>query len=143
MIREDAIAELDFLVGTADDRLLARLSFAVIEAAAGPTVVLRVRPSRLAPPVIELPAASSRPFQKLPNLFVPCGSRLKPPLRRDAVRKLLADDPAVVTWLYPVGDGRFTPRLAGPVLSVAGALGRLRPRPRPDGIEGWVGTRPL
>src|SRR5262249_25159071 len=37
------------------------------------------------------------------------GTRLHPPLRRDAVRKHLADDPMQVTWLYPGPDGTFTP----------------------------------
>src|SRR5262249_22195269 len=46
---------------------------------------------------------------KLPNLFLPCGMRLHPPLRRDAVRKQLADDPAIVTWLQPDGASGFTP----------------------------------
>src|SRR5262249_18096375 len=32
-----------------------------------------------------------------------------PPLRRDAVRKLLCDDPSLITWLHPGEDGAFTP----------------------------------
>src|SRR5262249_32896581 len=32
-----------------------------------------------------------------------------PPLRRDVVRKLLADDPNQITWLVPGEDGRFAP----------------------------------
>ena len=58
---------------------------------------------------MSLDAQQFRPFWKLPNLYLPCGSALSPPLRRDAVRKLLADDPAQVTWLYPQEAGRFTP----------------------------------
>jgi hypothetical protein len=46
----------------------------------------------------------------LPNLFLPAGTRLHPPLRRDVVRKLLADDPAQVTWLAPGENGSFTPQ---------------------------------
>ena len=34
-----------------------------------------------------------------------------PTLRRDAVRKLLADDPAQVVWLMPGADGKFTPEI--------------------------------
>jgi hypothetical protein len=40
---------------------------------------------------------------------VPVGTSLQPSLRRDAVRKLLADDPAQVVWLYPDGDDGFVP----------------------------------
>src|SRR5205814_6060646 len=32
-------------------------------------------------------------------------------LRRDAVRRLLADDPAQVVWLMPQADGKFTPEV--------------------------------
>ena len=53
---------------------------------------------------------SLRPYLRLPNLFVPCGSRLQPPLRRDALRQLLAGDADHVTWLRPEQDGTFTPQ---------------------------------
>ena len=52
-----------------------------------------------------------KPYWKLPNLFLPSGKRLMPTLRRDAVRKLLADDPAQVVWLMPLADGKFTPEV--------------------------------
>jgi hypothetical protein len=111
VLRERAIEQLDSLVSAEDDRLLARLAFAVVPGKEGcePIVVLRVRPSKLAPPVLVLDAVGFRSYQKMPNLFVPCGSRLKPQLRRDAVRKLLAEDPARLTWLRPLPDGQFLP----------------------------------
>ena len=86
-----------------------RLAFAVGEKDGQKTIVLRVRPSKLPPPVLVLNALGFCHFQKLPNLFLPVGTRLHPPLRRDAVRKHLADDPMQVTWLYPGPDGSFTP----------------------------------
>ena len=55
-------------------------------------------------------AVAFRPFQRLPHLLLPCGARLQPPLRRDAVRRLLADDPDLVTWLSPGPGGTFTPQ---------------------------------
>src|SRR5262249_36496831 len=109
VLRESAVEQLDALVRDADDQLLAPLAFAVGERDGQRTIVLRVRPSRQPPPVLVLPAQSFRPYLKLANLFLPCGSRLQPPLRRDAVRKLLADDPARITWLYPQDDGTFVP----------------------------------
>ena len=45
----------------------------------------------------------------MPNLFLPCGTRLQPPLRRDAVRKLLAEQTEDITWLFPQPDGSFIP----------------------------------
>jgi hypothetical protein len=111
VLRENAVEQLDTLVRDADDRLTQRLMFAVATDPKGSrTVVLRTRPSKLAPPVLPLESALGfKPFWKLPNLFLPVGKRLHPTLRRDAVRKLLADDADQVVWLYPDEKGGFTP----------------------------------
>lgn len=111
VLRENAVEQLDTLVRDSDDKLLQRLMFAVATDAAGArTVVLRVRPSKLTPPTLVLDSALAfKPFWKLPNLFLPVGRRLHPTLRRDAVRKLLADDADQVVWLYPDDKGAFTP----------------------------------
>jgi hypothetical protein len=110
VLRERAVETLDEFVRSADDILLNRLSFAVGEGEGQVRViVLRTRPSKLPPPVLQLPAQEYRKYLKLENLFLPLGWRLHPPLRRDAVRKHLADDPDQVTWLHPHGDGTFTP----------------------------------
>jgi hypothetical protein len=108
VLPERGVEQLDALVGQADDQLLARLAFAVAEAGDRQTVVLRVRPSRLPPPVLVLEGIAFRPYLRLPNLFLPCGTRLHPPLRRGVVGQLLAADPSQVTWLYPQPDGQFT-----------------------------------
>jgi hypothetical protein len=111
VLRDNAVEQLDNLVRDSDERLLQRLMFAVATDATGVrTVVLRVRPSKLTPPVLTLDhALPFKPYWKLPNLFLPLGKRLHPTLRRDAVRKLLADDADQVVWLYPAGDTSFTP----------------------------------
>ncbi len=111
VLRDNAVQQLDTLVRDSDDRLTQRLLFAVANDADGKrTVVLRTRPSKLAPPVLPLENAEAfKPFWKLPNLFVPVGKRLHPTLRRDAVRKLLAADPDEVVWLFPGDGGNFTP----------------------------------
>lgn len=111
VIRENAVEQLDALVRDSDDKLIQRLMFAVATGPKGKrTVILRVRPSKLAPPTLLLDdAVAFKPFWKLPNLFLPLGKRLHPTLRRDSVRKLLADDPDQVVWLYPEGDTGFTP----------------------------------
>lgn len=112
VLRGDAVPRLDALVRDADDRLVERLTFAVAAGADDArTVVLRTRPSKLAPPALPLDdALGFKPFWKLPNLFVPAGTRLHPTLRRDAVRNLLAPDPDQVVWLDPDGRGGFVPR---------------------------------
>ena len=111
VLRDRAVEQLDLLVRDSDDRLTQRLMFAVARDPKGtPTVILRTRPSKLAPPHLALENAQAyKPFWKLPNLFVPVGRRLHPTLRRDAVRKLLAGDPDQIVWLFPDGGAGFTP----------------------------------
>ena len=109
MLRGPALDQFDAFVRSADKQLLARLAFAVGDNGPEKCIVLRVRPSKLPAPVLVLPAKAFRTYFKLPNLFLPCGTQLHPQLHRDAVRTLLANDPERVTWLYPHGDGTFTP----------------------------------
>jgi hypothetical protein len=110
VLRNNGLDQLDALVRDSDDRLITRLMFAVAEDTAGnKTVILRTRPSKLPPPTLPLEkAVAFKPYWKLPNLFVPIGQRLHPSLRRDVIRKLLADDPNQVVWLFPGDHGRFT-----------------------------------
>lgn len=110
VLHERPLEQLDALVRDSEDSLIRQLAFAVVENEGHKIVVVRARPSKQGPPVLVLDGAGYRPFWKLPNLFVPCGRGLHPPLRRDAVRKLLAEDPEQVTWLSPKGDNRFTPQ---------------------------------
>ncbi len=82
-----------------DDELLEQLAFAVVQTGTEPIVVLRARPSRAAPPILVLDADAYHTYLRLSNLFVPVGTRLQPPLRRDAIAKLLAADNRQLTWL--------------------------------------------
>lgn len=111
VLRGDAVAQLDAFVRDADERLTQRLKFAVASGSGNEqVVVLRTTPSKLAPPVLPFAGAVGfKPFWKLPNLFIPAGSRLHPTLRRDAVRSLLADDTDHLVWLFPGPNGTFTP----------------------------------
>ena len=111
VLKENAFDVFDAFVRDADDRLMSRLMFAVAESGeSGPAIVLRMRTSKLAPPAIELAGAKGYiPFRRLNNLFVPVGTRLQPTLRRDAVRRMLAEDDAQIVWLTSLGNGRFVP----------------------------------
>ena len=109
VLREAGNAQLEEFVGAADNALLARLAFAVGEHAGQRIVVLRVRPSKAAAPVLVLDGIPFRSYLRIPNLFLPIGQSLHPPLRRDAVVKLLASDPSRLTWLMPHRDGTFMP----------------------------------
>ena len=109
VLRGEGIDELNRFVQNAEDQLLNRLAFAVGDRSGQTLVVLRVRQSKLPPPVLVLPADAYKSHLKLPNLFLPAGCILHPPLRRDVVRKLLAEDPSAITWLVPGENGQFTP----------------------------------
>lgn len=110
VLKENAVEIFDAFVRDADERLMSRLMFAVAENGGDPTIVLRTRPSRLASPALELPGAIGyTSYRKLGNLFIPAGSRLQPTLRRDAVRKMLAEDADSIIWLTHLGEGRFAP----------------------------------
>lgn len=98
VIRHQAMQQLEQLVLRSDDELIDRLAFAVVPGHK-PVVILRVRPSRAAVPILVLDAVAFGPYLRLPNLFVPLGMRLQPPLRRDAIAKLLASDNRMLTWL--------------------------------------------
>src|SRR5262249_26505907 len=86
-------------------------AFAVGETKGGQkTIVVRVRQSKQQPPeLVWHKATAYKHYLKLPNLFLPVGTRLHPPLRRDQVRKLLAEDTGSVVWLHPGEKGSFTP----------------------------------
>lgn len=104
------VEQLDDLVKNGDDQLLARLSFAVAQRGTESTTIVRARPGKTPPPVLVLDGTAYRPYLKLPNLFVPCTARLHPPLRRDAVKNLLAEDSLQVVWLQPTTAGNFVPQ---------------------------------
>ena len=110
VLDENGPAQLEAFTQSADDALISRLSFAVAEHNGKDIVILRLRPGKGSPPVLVLDALACCLYLKLPNLFVPAGRRLHPPLRRDVVKSLLAADLDAVTWLTPLDDGEFVPR---------------------------------
>lgn len=111
VLPESEFTALDAFVRDVDERLLRRLRFAVAESPDGvKRFALSVTPSKQAPPALAIPnTVGYKPYWNLPNLFVPAGQRLHPPLRRETVRRLLADDRDRATWLAPDGKGGFTP----------------------------------
>ena len=140
VLRDNAVEQLDALVRDSDDKLVQRLMFAVATDAKGTrTVVLRVRPSKLTVPVLTLDnALPFKPYWKLPNLFLPVGRRLHPTLRRDAVRKLLADDPDQIVWLYPAAGGGSGEPAGGSTAQGCGFTPESVPDAAFRSLEDWV-----
>lgn len=101
---------LDDFVRTAEPRGLDPFMFAVIERDARPIVVIRSRPRKSGPPSFDVHGAKSfRPYHGLTHLFLPCGSRITPPVSREIVQRLLAADSTKVYWLEPDDGGHFRP----------------------------------
>lgn len=100
ILRDWQLSQLQALVDQSDDRLLSKLSLAVAELDGSSVAVLRTSPLRDTPLVLMLDGAEQyRPLWRLPNLYVPCGMSLSPPLRRDAIRARLAPEPDRLVWL--------------------------------------------
>ncbi len=110
VLRDDPEAELNRFVQNANEQLLTSLAFAVGEHDGRQTIVVRALYSKAAPPELVLNATPYRSHLRLANLLLPVGTQLHPHLRRDVVRKLLADDTEHVVWLVPGDGGSFTPQ---------------------------------
>ncbi|MBX3399682.1 MAG: hypothetical protein KF873_13145 [Gemmataceae bacterium] len=110
VLRGTAFTVLEAFVRDADARQLEQLRFAVGEANGATIAVVAVASTRKTPPVLALPGVESyKSYWRIPNLFVPVGARLHPPLRRDVVSRLLAADSDRRVWLAPGTEGAFTP----------------------------------
>jgi cellulose synthase operon protein C len=110
VLRERALEQLEQLVRTVPDEIVARLRVATLERpdpVRGGTqtmVVLRARRSASGPPALDLDAEAYLPAPQIPDLYVPVGMAIDPPLRPSRVRELLAAEPEQVVWLAPSGD---------------------------------------
>jgi hypothetical protein len=111
VIRKDGLGQLEAMVRDADDRLTEQLRFAVGTTESGEqSVVLGVAPSKKSLPVLALAnAVAFKSYWRIPNLFLPVGTRLHPTVRRDVVTKLLAENRDRRVWLFPGPDGSFVP----------------------------------
>lgn len=119
VLRERALEQIEELVNTVPDEVVARLRFAVIEPSgpqgeADTCVVLRARRSAKGPPALDLDAEAYVPAAQIPDLYLPVGATIDPPLRPSRLRELLSDGDASkpthdqrVVWLAPQGhEGR-------------------------------------
>jgi hypothetical protein len=113
VVRERALEQVEQLVRTVPDEIVTRLRFATVEQPdplRGGTqtwVVLRARRSAKGPPALDLDAEAYVPAQQIPDLYLPVGTTIDPPLRPGRLRELLATDERRVVWLAARGpEGR-------------------------------------
>jgi hypothetical protein len=103
VIDGQGLDRLHAFVSHAGQALIEVLEFAVSNDG---RVALRTTGGRSGPPTLFLPALAYVPLLMLPGVYRPAGTRLRPPVRRDALRDWLVR-PGRVTWLRPMGTGRF------------------------------------
>lgn len=108
VIRRDAMAVIDRLLSYLPDELVARLAFAATDDPE-PTVILRVRTSRHAPPELALDAEAYAALPGQPDVYAPVGTFVEPPLRRERLREVIGARPSQVMWLHAEAPrGPFT-----------------------------------
>src|SRR5262245_646699 len=106
ILSDRPVDQLTEFVSQTDQRVLERFTLAIAERGADTVVMLHGRTEQGTPPVVVGTGAPHSAVAKFPNCFQPHSLNLRPPLRRDMLRRLFAADPAVVTWLSagPSGD---------------------------------------
>lgn len=110
VVRERALEQLENLVRTVPDEIVARLRVATVEqpdplrGGTKTTVILRARRSAKGPPALHLDAEAYLPAQQIPDLYLPVGMTVDPPLRPSRLRELLASESDRVVWLAPEGE---------------------------------------
>lgn len=97
-------AHVEALVRATPEDVLEAVTFAV----AGDLVLLRPRPGKTFPGT--LPGEAYARAGDLPNLYLPHGTALEPPLRRERLRAWLAPDIEQVTLVGPDEAGRLALR---------------------------------
>ncbi|GEN09525.1 hypothetical protein SAMN05443572_109179 [Myxococcus fulvus] len=107
VLRENAVAQVESLVHTLPEPVLAQLRFAVTGPPDAPCIILRARAGRERPPELGLSAMAYAPLPQVAELYLPCDGLLEPPVRKERLRALLVPTPETVTWLHPTGDGGF------------------------------------
>jgi hypothetical protein len=109
VIHEQPIEQLNSWLRTVEDSQVARFEFALAEPRGRPILFLRARSSEQGLPIMLLSGLGCRPYLQMPNLFLPCGLRLSPPLQRAMAREYLAQDENRIHVLLPATAGKFVP----------------------------------
>jgi len=107
LVQHEPLEQLQRLVEQSSDAALAGWEYALASAGENLVVVLRAKRSRHAPADLAVSTAGFVPYLRMPNLYLPAGMMLQPPLRRDQARRWLADSDDHISLLLPNGDSTF------------------------------------
>ncbi|MGL4421429.1 MAG: hypothetical protein ACRCZF_12240 [Gemmataceae bacterium] len=107
VLPQEAFSEFESFLATADQSLTEELRFAIVTDAVGRASLLIRNKNATAPmPALSwLTAVGYATTQKIPNLMIPVGQRFTPQIRRDQLRRLLADDPDRLVLVSAAGAG--------------------------------------
>jgi hypothetical protein len=101
VLREDSVVRTERLLASIPEEVALGLLFAVTTSEP-PIVVLRARPSAPHGTELGLEGRAGETFRahpQVPNLFLPMGSSLEPPLRPERLRALFVPEAADIAWL--------------------------------------------
>lgn len=104
VLRERALEQVEQLVRTVPEDITMRLRFAIIEHDGQTQVVLRARRSAAGPPALDLDAEAYVPVPQMPDVYLPVGTILDPPLRPNRLRELFGGDESRIMWLAPAAQ---------------------------------------
>jgi hypothetical protein len=96
---------LAMMVHSASEEILDRLEIAAGRSNGREIILLRAKRDRRDPPVLVTETAAFVSWLRVPNLLVPVGHSINPPLRRDSIRQMYAADPHRITWLNSASSG--------------------------------------
>ncbi len=104
VIKKDAINMTENLVRHLPEKDINQLLFTVCGDVDHPIVILKSRPSQGHAPVLEITGESCSNWMDIENLFLPYDAIIEPPLRREKIKELLANDPDSLTILSPANS---------------------------------------
>lgn len=109
VLRENGVETVDRMLASLPEEVVSRFLYAVGRPApdAPPIVLLRTRAGK-GDPSVDVPGEAYASLLSLPNIFVPLGTAIEPPLRREKLRSLFAPSAEEIVWLVPRGEQEFT-----------------------------------